>query len=74
MVHYTSAGAVKDSHGADPQDCTASAPATRKSAKRYRAKSRPCLNYHIHQCDAPCQGYISKEEYQESVKAGTGLF
>ena len=31
-------------------------------------KMRPCLNYHIHQCDAPCQGYISKEEYQESFK------
>ena len=23
-------------------------------------KERPCLNYHIKQCDAPCQGYISK--------------
>lgn len=29
---------------------------------------RPCLNYHIKQCAAPCQGYISKEEYNESVK------
>ena len=28
---------------------------------------RPCLNYHIHQCQAPCQGYVSKEEYRESV-------
>lgn len=28
---------------------------------------RPCLNYHIHQCDAPCQGYISKEAYHEKV-------
>lgn len=26
-------------------------------------KERPCLNYHIKQCDAPCQGYISQEEY-----------
>lgn len=26
-------------------------------------KLRPCLNYHIKQCNAPCQGYISKEEY-----------
>ena len=24
---------------------------------------RPCLNYHIKQCLAPCQGYISKEDY-----------
>lgn len=31
-------------------------------------KDRPCLNYHIHQCQAPCQGYISKEEYQENVR------
>ncbi|MCI8514325.1 MAG: excinuclease ABC subunit UvrC [Lachnospiraceae bacterium] len=30
-------------------------------------KERPCLNYHIHQCDAPCQGYVSKEEYRRSV-------
>ena len=28
---------------------------------------RPCLNYHIKQCLAPCQGYISKEEYREQV-------
>ncbi len=30
-------------------------------------KERPCLNYHIRQCDAPCQGYISKEKYGESI-------
>ncbi len=29
-------------------------------------KERPCLNYHIKQCKAPCQGYISKEEYQKN--------
>ena len=29
---------------------------------------RPCLNYHIHQCSAPCQGYVTKEEYAISVK------
>ena len=28
---------------------------------------RPCLNYHIHQCGAPCQGYVSKERYAEAV-------
>ena len=32
-------------------------------------KDRPCLNYHIHQCNAPCQGYISKEEYRQRVDA-----
>ncbi len=30
-------------------------------------KDRPCLYYHIHQCKAPCQGYISKEEYRGYV-------
>lgn len=30
-------------------------------------KERPCLNYHIKQCDAPCQGYISREEYGKAV-------
>lgn len=31
-------------------------------------KERPCLNYHIKQCDAPCQGYISQEEYAKAVQ------
>ena len=31
-------------------------------------KDRPCLNYHIKRCLAPCQGYISKEEYQKNFK------
>lgn len=30
-------------------------------------KGRPCLNYHIKQCQGPCQGYISKEDYREQV-------
>lgn len=29
---------------------------------------RPCLNHHIKQCLAPCQGYISEEDYKERVK------
>ena len=29
---------------------------------------RPCLNYHIKQCNAPCQGYVSKEEYRSQVE------
>ena len=28
---------------------------------------RPCLDYFIHQCDAPCQNYISKEEYNKNA-------
>lgn len=31
-------------------------------------RERPCLYYHMGQCKAPCQGYISKEAYGESVK------
>ena len=30
-------------------------------------KERPCLNYHIKQCKAPCQGYISETEYRKSI-------
>ena len=29
---------------------------------------RPCLNYHIGQCMAPCQGYVTKEEYRAQVE------
>ena len=63
---YTSAGAVKDSLELIHKlyrirTCNRSLP-------KDTGKERPCLNYHIHQCDAPCQGYISKEEYQESFK------
>lgn len=32
-------------------------------------KERPCLNYHIHQCGAPCMGYISEQEYRKNVDA-----
>ena len=31
-------------------------------------KERPCLNYHIKQCDGPCQGYISQEDYGKAVQ------
>lgn len=40
---------------------------------RDAGKVRPCLNYHIKQCDAPCQGSISKEEYQENFKKAIKL-
>ena len=35
---------------------------------RDTGKERPCLYYHIKQCDGPCQGYISQEQYRESVE------
>lgn len=31
-------------------------------------KDRPCLEYHIHQCEAPCYAYIDKEKYAMNVK------
>ena len=63
---YTSAGAVKDTIELlrklyDIRSCT-------KSLPKEIGKDRPCLYYHIHQCKAPCQGYISKEEYGEQIK------
>ncbi len=39
-----------------------------KNIERIAGKERPCLNFHIHRCIAPCQGNISKEEYREIVK------
>ena len=38
-----------------------------RNLPRDTGKERPCLNYHIKQCYAPCQGYISSEEYREAV-------
>ena len=32
-----------------------------------RASGSPCLDYFIKRCQAPCVGYISKEEYRENV-------
>jgi excinuclease ABC subunit C len=32
-----------------------------------RRSGIPCLDYHIERCDAPCVGYISKEEYREVI-------
>ena len=63
---YTSAGAVKDTIELIRRlyclrTCNRSLP-------RDTGKERPCLNYHIHQCMAPCQGYISPEEYQERIR------
>ena len=63
---YTSAGAVKDTIDLihklyKIRTCSRNLP-------RDTGKERPCLNYHIKQCDAPCQGYISKEEYGENIR------
>ena len=62
---YTSAGAVKDTIELirklyHIRSCNRSLP-------KDIGKERPCLNYHIHQCQAPCQGYSSQEEYRKSI-------
>jgi len=62
---YTSAAAVKDTIELinrlyQLRTCNRVLP-------RDIGNDRPCLNYHIHQCLAPCQGYVSKEEYQKQV-------
>ncbi len=62
---YTSAQAVRDTIDLihklyHLRNCSRNLP-------RDIGKERPCLNYHIRQCDAPCQGYISQEEYGKSV-------
>lgn len=37
------------------------------SAQRFPKGFRPCLNYHIEQCSGICTGYVSKDEYRETV-------
>ncbi len=42
--------------------------ACNKSLPKEAGKDRPCLYYHMEQCDAPCQGRLSPEKYQERIK------
>ena len=63
---YTSAGAVKDVIELvrklyQVRSCSRSLP-------RDAGKDRPCLYYHMKQCAAPCQGYITPEEYRENIR------
>ncbi|KHD37721.1 excinuclease ABC subunit C [Clostridium acetobutylicum] len=45
----------------------------KKYIKENGENIRPCLNYHIKRCNAPCAGLISKEEYGEIIKKAIGL-
>lgn len=38
-----------------------------RQCKNFKYKDRPCLNYHIKKCLAPCMGYVSKEEYRKQI-------
>ena len=62
---YTSGGAVKDVIELERKlyqvrYCNRSLP-------RDTGKDRPCLYYHMKQCKAPCQGYVSQEEYRKNI-------
>ncbi len=62
---YTSAGAVKDT--IELMNKLFCLRVCNRNLPRDIGLERPCLNYHIKQCDAPCQGYISREAYREQV-------
>lgn len=62
---YTSVGAVKDTMELirklyHIRSCSRNLP-------KDTGKDRPCLNYHMKQCKAPCQGFVSEEEYRASI-------
>ena len=38
-----------------------------RQCKSFKYKDRPCLNYQIKKCFAPCMGYISKQEYRKQI-------
>ena len=63
---YTSAGAVKDI--IDLLNKLYGLRTCSRILPRDTGKERPCLNYHIKQCYAPCQGFISEEEYAGRIE------
>ena len=63
---YTSAGAVKDT--IELLNKLYQLRTCNRSLPKDIGAERPCLNYHIKQCLAPCQGYVSKEEYRAQVE------
>jgi len=38
-----------------------------RQCKNFKYNDRPCLNYHIKRCLAPCVGLISKEDYRKQI-------
>ncbi len=66
---FTNAGAVKETldllHRLYPvRFCTKDLPAP-------LPPSRPCLNYYLHQCKAPCMGWITPEDYKTIIRQAT---
>lgn len=62
---YSSAAAVKDT--IDLINKLYLLRTCNRSLPKECGKDRPCLNYHIKQCTAPCQGYVTQEQYREQV-------
>ncbi len=62
---YTSAGAVKDT--IELLNKLFQLRTCNRSLPKEIGNDRPCLNYHIKQCLAPCQGSVSSEEYRTRV-------
>lgn len=63
---YTSAGAVRTT--IELVQKIYHTRACNRSLPKDIKKERPCLNYHIKQCDGPCQGYITKEDYRHNIE------
>ena len=38
-----------------------------RQCRSFKYKDRPCLNYQIKKCFAPCMGYISKQDYRKQI-------
>ena len=38
-----------------------------RQCRNFKERTRPCLNYHIKRCMAPCMGYVTKEEYRKQI-------
>lgn len=62
---YTSAAAVKDT--IELLNKLYQLRTCNRNLPRDMGIERPCLNYHIKQCLAPCQGYVDKEQYRSQV-------
>ncbi|MBO7922240.1 excinuclease ABC subunit UvrC [Alteromonas sp. K632G] len=61
---YPSAGAVRESL----RSMQRIFPVRQCEDSYYRARSRPCLQYQMQRCSAPCvEGYVSDEEYNEQI-------
>ena len=43
------------------------------NCRTLKERTRPCLNYHINRCLAPCMGYVTKEEYRKQIDEITDL-